>query len=196
MARKGKKEKPPERTEGTAEGAGKEVDAVKGFIFVMIVLILALGVLLIITMSQVDKVDTAIARTRSTARTLARTAREIQGYLKLISESGDKLLIDNPERFFKSIYAQPDVGISDDQVDLTENRPRVNHRQNYTEISWDLSFDRVSLKQVTQFLWGVENKSPKARTLQVSVRREKKQGPETWKADASIGFRIAGKVAR
>jgi hypothetical protein len=168
----------------------QEVDAVKGFIVVMVLLILALGVFIVITMGKLSDYEKSIDSAKRVARDMAKKCFAIQAYLNLMKESGDTMLIKSPERFFGQFYTR--AGVDTAQVTLSDKKDNYNRKDKYTEVYWDIDIRDIDRNQATQFLWGVENRSPKARTLQVSMRRNKKKGEDIWDGRFRIGYRVAG----
>lgn len=171
----------------------QEIDAVKGFIVVMFVLILALTVFIVITSGRLATVEQdGIGRVQRDALKLNTTAQEIQGYLKLIKDSEETVLQKYPERFFGKIYQS--CGIAPGQVTVGPQRDTKNVRQHYTEISWDLDITGITREQAAKFLHGVETDSPKAYAIEASMRRSraKDAGEDQWDARFKIGYRVAG----
>ncbi|MHC4470897.1 MAG: hypothetical protein ACYS99_08015 [Planctomycetota bacterium] len=189
MAKK-QKAKKKKKEKDLSDQPRQEVDAVKGFIVVMIVLIMALGVFIVITMGKLSDYEQSIDTAKKVARTLGKKCFDIQAYLNLMKESGDTILIQSPERFFGQFYTK--AGVDTSQVTLSDKKDTYNRKDKYTEIYWDLDIREINREQAAQFLWGVENRSPKARTLQVSMRRNKKKGEDVWDGRFRIGYRVAG----
>lgn len=194
MIGKKKKSKAKEKKQKEEKLAGprQEVDAVKGFIFVMVLLTIALGVFIIITKGQVEDYEKVLATAESQALPLADLSLKSREFLKLIEDSDDTTLMNYPERFFGSIYGQPDIGISGNQVGLDPQNEYKNKKKKYTEIFWPIHMDNITREQACLFLWGVEAKSPKAKTIELRMRRDPKKGEDKWRADFKIGYRIAG----
>ncbi len=185
------KQKAKKEKEGSAPRG--EVDAVKAFIVVMLVLDVALGVFILITAGKLSDVDRlGLARAKAMAPKMTTTALQIQEYLKLIGDSGETTLLTSPERFFGNIYQS--VGIDPKQVAVGPQKDSVNRRDKYTEYSWDLEVSDITRKQAALFAHGVETSSPKARIIEMTLRRSKKKdAPEdTWDARFKIGYRAAG----
>jgi len=194
MVGKKKKKKPKSKRDQEEKLADprQEVDAVKGFIFVMVLLTVALGVFILITKGQVSDYEEVLATAEDEALPLAELSRKSREFLKLMKDSEDTTLMNNPERFFGAIYGQQDVGVSGRQVSLDSQNEYKNNREKYTEIFWPIHMDDITREQACLFLWGVEAKSPKAKTIEIRMRRDAKKGEDKWRADFKIGYRIAG----
>lgn len=201
MAKKEKKQKQkkgkpkdPKKAGAEKRPSGQEIDAVKGFIVVMFLLILGLGAVIIYTMGDVKKYENGIAQARKLSPNIVKTSLEVQEYLKLIKDTGETVLMNYPERFFGRIYTNPEIGVPKDQVvlrDMKEVKIRRPHK--YMEMSWDIDISSLSRKQAALFLHGVENDSPKAKAIELSMRRSKKKdSPEdTWDGRFVVGYRTA-----
>jgi hypothetical protein len=173
-----------------AEAPRQEVDAVKGFIFVMIILILTLGVFTVITNNQLAEYDQVIQTAKRYTKTFGEQSNDILAYLKLMRDSGDTQLNLYPVKFFGSIYTQRDIGIPPGDV---VTRPRKDYKvrnEGYTEYYWELNVKKLDRRQAELFLWGVENKNPKAKTIELRMRRDEKQGEDAWKGDFKFGYRV------
>jgi hypothetical protein len=171
-----------------------EIDAVKGFIVVMLVLIVALGVFIVITKNELSEYETAIAQSKPQVRKLGTDSLKVRAYLDLIKGSKETVLQNYPEQYFGNIYRSSDIGIPQGRVKLDGPKSERNNREKYTEISWELDFEDVDRKQATLFLYGVEKNSPKARIIEISLRRNRKKDarPDSWDANFSVGYRVAG----
>jgi hypothetical protein len=191
MAKKDKKKK-KEKAEKLS--SGQEIDAVKGFIVVMFLLIIGLGAVIVYTMSDVEKYETGIAQAQKIAPNLVKTSLEVQEYLKLIKDTGETVLMNYPERFFGRIYTNPEIGIPKEQVGLRDMKEvKIRRPHKYMEISWDIDINSLDRKQAALFLHGVETDSPKAKIIELSLRRSRKKGaPEdSWDGRFVIGYRTA-----
>jgi len=188
-----KKEKKKKEKKDSAEPK-QEVDAVKGFIVVMVLLIIALGVFIVITMKQLEVVEQKVAIARNNVVRMGLKSLEVRSYLRLIKDSEERLLINFPERFFGRIYQSPEISIAPSQVTLGAKKDTLNRKMKYREFFWDLDIRDITRKQATLFLHGVENDSPKAKIIEVSLRRARKKDapPDTWDAHFKIGYRVAG----
>jgi len=193
-----KKPKKKKAKDPTAVEAKQEVDAVKGFIIVMVLLIVALGVFIFITTGKLSDFDRGIAQakalTRGSSRTagMGDTALEVRAYLKLMKESGDTLLIESPISFFQRSFGRPEVGIPASKVQVSPRRESVNRKEKYTDYSWVLTIRDVDRCQTALFLYDLESRSPKARTLELTMRRNRKKGDQSWDGTFRIGYRIPG----
>ena len=188
MAKKPKREKKSKKDKNAAPRA--EVDAVKGFIFVMIILILALGVFTVITNNQLADYEQVLQTTKRYTRSFADQANDIRAYLKLMQDSEDTQLRKYPINFFGSIYTQPDIGIPQSDVTTRPMKDTKVRNEGYTEYYWELNIKKIDRTQAARFLWGVENKNPKAKTIEIRMRRDEKQGEDAWKGDFRIGYRV------
>ncbi|MCU0724392.1 MAG: hypothetical protein MUE73_01165 [Planctomycetes bacterium] len=193
MAR-AKKEKPAKKARDEA-ASRTEVDAVKAFIVVMVVLNIALGVFIFITAAKLSEVETkGLDRARRLCagqNGLGFRALQIQEYLKLIADTAETTLLNSPERFFGNIYVRQDI--RPEQVTLGPPKETKNIRDKYTEVYWDIEITGISRQQATLFAHGVEANSPKAKVIELSIRRvKKKDAPEDqWDARYKVGYRIA-----
>ncbi len=194
MARKEKKQKKQKEDAAEKLPSGQEIDAVKGFIVVMFLLIIGLGAVIIYTMGDVKKFETGIAQAERLAPNLVKTSLEVQEYLKLIKDTGETVLMNYPERFFGRIYTNPEIGVPKEQVSLRDMKEvKIRRPHKYMEISWDIDISSLTRKQSCLFLHGVETDSPKAKIIELSMRRSrKKDAPEdTWDGRFVIGYRTA-----
>jgi hypothetical protein len=189
-----KKEKKKKKDKAEKRPSGQEIDAVKGFIVVMFLLIIGLGAVIVYTMSDVEKYETGIAQAQKIAPNLVKTSLEVQEYLKLIKDTGETVLMNYPERFFGRIYTKPEIGIPKEQVGLRDMKEvKIRRPHKYMEISWDIDINSLDRKQSALFLHGVETDSPKAKIIELSLRRSRKKGaPEdSWDGRFVIGYRTA-----
>jgi hypothetical protein len=192
MARE--KKKPAKKTRDEAASPA-EVDAVKAFIVVMVALNIALGVFIWITVSKLSEVESKgldrAKRLCTGPNGLGFRALQIQEYLKLIADSSETTLLNSPERFFGNIYVRQDI--KPDQVTLGPPKETKNIRDKYTEVYWDIEIINISRQQAALFAHGVEANSPKAKIIELQVRRvKKKDAPEDlWDARFKVGYRVA-----
>jgi hypothetical protein len=192
--KKPKKEKPSKKGASEQLPSGQEIDAVKAFIVVMFLLILGLCAVIVYTMGDVTKYEGGIAQARKLAPNLVKTSLEVQEYLKLIKDTGETVLMNYPERFFGRIYTTPEIAVPKEQVllrDMKEVKIRRPHK--YMEMSWDIDITGLTRNQAALFLHGVETDSPKAKAIELSMRRSrKKDAPEdTWDGRFVVGYRTA-----
>ena len=192
MARSKKEKRPKEKKEKDPAAAKQEIDAVKGFIFVMILLIVALGVFILITNKQLSRYEDYLSEMTGGTRALGLKSLEVGQYLTLIGDKDETVLLKYPLRFFQNRYRASDVQIREDQVSINRKREQPNKREQYTEISWTLDIKGLNRQQAGQFLWGVEDKSAKARTIELRMSRDAKAGEDVWNGSFRIGYRIAG----
>jgi hypothetical protein len=191
MAKKPKKEK--KKKERDPATPRQEIDAVKGFIFVMILLIVALGVFIFITNGKLGEYEDELARIKSQTRGLALKSLEVGQYLKLIGEGDETVLLNYPSRFFMNRYRTSEVNVREEQVAINRRRDTPNRREQYTEIAWPIEMTGINRRQAGLFLWGVEEKSAKARTIELRMTRDRKRAAEDiWKGTFKIGYRVAG----
>ena len=197
MARKEKKQKKQKAQKKDSPEklpSGQEIDAVKGFIVVMFLLILGLGAVIIYTMSDVNKLETGIAQAERLAPNLVKTSLEVQEYLKLIKDTGETVLMNYPERFFGRIYTKSEIAVPKGQVSLDDKKEaKIRRPHKYMEISWDIDIGSLTRKQAALFLHGVESDSPKAKIIELSMRRSRKKGApkDTWDGRFVVGYRTA-----
>ena len=184
-AKKNKAEKDPDAPK-------PEVDAVKGFIFVMIILTVALGVFQFVKSGELSEVENDLRSARANGPRVRDMSNEIQAYLDLIRNSEETVLLKNPETFFKNIYSSNDVRAPDKDVTVGKKEDQRNAKDRYTEYYWDIDIRNLDRRAVAAFMWWVENKSPKAKSIDVLVRRQaKKDETEVWDGRFRIGYRIA-----
>ena len=88
MAKKPKKQKKKDKSAATAK---QEIDAVKGFIFVMILLIVALGVFIVITNNRLTRYDDSLAAIKQSTRPMGLRALEVEQYLKMIDNKDEEI---------------------------------------------------------------------------------------------------------
>lgn len=203
MARKEKKPKQDKKAKPGKTGktekseklpSGQEIDAVKGFIVVMFLLILGLGAVIIYTMGDVSKYEKGVAQARQLSPTIVKNSLEVQEYLKLIKDTGETVLMNFPERFFGRIYTNPEIGVPKEQVLLRDMKDvTIRRPYKYKEFSWDIDISSLTRKQAALFLHGIEIDSPKAKAIELSMRRSrKKDAPEdTWDGRFVVGYRTA-----
>ena len=190
MAKKPKEKKAKKEKDPAA--AKQEIDAVKGFIFVMILLILALGVFIVITNKKLGQYEDYLSQMKKGSRSLGLKSLEVKQYLTLIGDTDETVLLRYPLRFFQNRYRASEVGIREEQVTINRKKEQPNKREQYTEISWTLDIAGLNRRQAGLFLWGVEEKSAKARTIEMTMRRDEKKGEDFWKGTFKIGYRVAG----
>jgi hypothetical protein len=186
-AKKEKQEKEP-------RPAGQEIDAVKGFIVVMFLLILGLGAVIIYTVSDLNKYEVGLKQAERGAPAIVKTAQEVQEYLKLIKDTGETVLMNSPERFFGRIYTHPEIDIDKAGVALQDvKEAKIRKPYKYMEISWDIDINALTRKQAALFLHGIESDSPKAKVIELSMRRSRQRdAPEgVWDGRFVIGYRVA-----
>ena len=176
-----------------ADAPKHEVDAVKSYIYVMLVFILALGVFLFIRLGDLDEVQTDLANLKSFGSKVRSQSQEIQAYLDLIKNSQETVLMKNPTQFFTAIYRGEDIRIQDKNVTIPPMRDQKNLRDRYTEYYWDIDIRSLNRKQAAHFMHGVESLSPKAKSIDASLRRNDKDktGEDSWDATFRVGYRTA-----
>jgi hypothetical protein len=184
--------KPKEKKEKVPAAGKPEIDAVKGFIFVMILLIVALGVFIVITNQKLSKYEDYLAQVKKGSRSLGLKSLEVKQYLTLIGDTDETVLLKYPLRFFQNRYRASEVGIREEQVTINRKKEQPNKKEQYTEISWTLDINGLNRRQAGLFLWGVEEKSAKARTIEMTMRRDEKKKEDFWKGTFKIGYRVAG----
>ncbi len=192
MAKKPKKQKKKDKSAATAK---QEIDAVKGFIFVMILLIVALGVFIVITNNRLTRYDDSLAAIKQSTRPMGLRALEVEQYLKMIDNKDEKVLLNYPLRFLQNRYRAIEVGVREEQVSINRRKEQPNRKEQYTEISWTLDIKGINRDQASKFLWGVEEKSAKARTVELSMRRDNRKGEtqtDSWNGTFKVGYRVAG----
>lgn len=194
MATKKPKKGGKKKKEKDPDAPKHEVDPVKSFIYVMIVFILALGVFVIIRMGDLDQVESDLANARSLRPKVRTESLEIQAYLDLIKNSGETELLRNPTTFFTSIYQSGDVRVPDKDVQIPQRRETKNVKDRYWEYYWDIAIDNVNREQLAQFMRWVEIKSPKAKSIELSLRRRNTKdlsAEDNWDAVVKVGYRTA-----
>ena len=190
MVKKEKKKK--EKKEKDPAATKQEVDAVKGFIFVMILLIVALGVFIVITNQKLGRYENYLEIIEREVRGLGMRSLQVKQYLTLINDKDEKVLINYPRRFFQNRYRASGVGVRDDQVTINPRKDVPVKREKYTEVSWTLDIKGINRQQAGEFLYSVEEKSAKARTIALDMRRDAKKGEDIWNGGFKIGYRVAG----
>ncbi|MEN8149788.1 MAG: hypothetical protein ABFS86_08180 [Planctomycetota bacterium] len=189
-----KREKKPKK-EKSAAAAKQEIDAVKGFIFVMILLIVALGVFIVITKQRLTRYDDNLAYIKGSTRALGLRSLEVEQYLALIGKKDETVLLTYPSRFFQNRYRASEVGVLEEQVEINKRKTQPNRKERYTEISWTLDIKGINRDQASKFLWGVEERSAKARTIELSMRRDQRKSEgqaDFWNGTFKIGYRKTG----
>jgi len=190
MAKKPKDKKQKKKQDPAAKK--QEIDAVKGFIFVMFLLIIALGVFIVITNKNLGKYENYLAEMKSGTRALGLKSLEVKQYLGLIEDSDEKVLLNYPLRFFQNRYRASEVGIREEQVSINRRKSQPNKKERYTEVSWTLDMKGINRRQTGLFLWGVEEKSAKAKTIELRMGRDPKKAEDFWNGSFRIGYRTAG----
>ena len=195
MAKKEKKDKKGKKPEIEAEH--HEIDAVKGFIVVMLLLIVALAVFIFYTRGKLSDVNLALDRARAAAQDLGDKSIEVEAYLGLIKDTGETVLMLYPNRFFGNIYTKSEIGIAKEQVSLRDLKETPVRRPfRYTESSWDLDISGIDRRQAALVLHGVETESLKAKVIELRLRRKRsRDAPEEedlWDAAFTVGYRTAG----
>jgi hypothetical protein len=176
---------------GARRGGGSgEIDAVKTFIVIMLVLTLGLGgYSFFVLRSKRADLDAANARARKQCERVIVLRREISRYLEAYAKAKEEGGISSPEAYFRRVCQLS--GISEGQMTPDYDRESARTRGDYREIYCLISLKDVTWDQVMKFMWYVEHQSPKYRILEIdSLQRvNQKSSEDQWKTVFRAAYR-------
>jgi hypothetical protein len=168
---------------------GGEIDTIKAFIVIMIVLTVGLaGYTFLHLRGKLDELQKANARSKRQIETILQQREELTRYLKAYGDAKAKGGIASPEEYFASVLSQS--GIPDRSMKLTPGR-ESGHSKEYQEVYAAISLDGVTWDQIIRFMWNTEHNSPKYRILSIDSlsRIESKEQSGLWKITLKAAFR-------
>jgi hypothetical protein len=178
-----------------AERPGSEMDVLKFYIWLMLVMTLALLGFYWSVWNDVDTVRRSIAQGQAWKKEFAKNEAEIGQMLKVYETNNEEQAREAPETWFSTIWRSR--GINDASVGMGPWKlpPRFDAKGKYYEEQIDMKFNPKSplaRQSILEFLHKIESSSTRLRVIELDVRRADKDAyDDKWAGGATIGYRHA-----
>lgn len=175
-----------------------EIDVLKFYIWLMVVLTLALGGIFWKIWSDLDAVRANLKLGRSYASEKADgfggMQGEIQGMLGVYKNNKEDIARDSPLTWFSGIWRRAGIPDASMQSGAWKVPPDYNAKGKFAEERIEMAFlQRAPLprKQIAQFCHAIESNSTRLRIIELEVRRTDKDNFEKdeWSGKCIVGFR-------
>ncbi len=179
-----------------AAGSRSEMDVLKFYIWLMLVMTVALAAFFWKVWSDLDEVNANLAFGRKSMGEFAQEKREIKGMLDVYTSNKEDVARDAPQTWFSNIWRR--CGIPDASMHPGAWRFPAdwNVKGKFYEERIDMTFDRrapLARQAIAQFVHAVEASSTRLRVIELELARTDKEDFEKdqWGGKAVIGYRHA-----
>jgi hypothetical protein len=179
-----------------AERPQSEVDVLKFYIWLMVVMTLAVAVLLWKFWSDVDGLQKSLQQGTTMKKTFERLEGQIQGRIGVYRGNKEDIARDAPETWFAMIWRRR--GINDASMRLGAWKKPATYvaKGKYVEEQIEMNFDPkapLPRQSIAEFCHEVEKSSTSLRVIQLEIRRTSKEDydKDEWSGKSMIGYRHA-----
>jgi len=178
-------------------GAPKnEMDVLKFYIWLMVVLTLALGIFFWKVWSDLDTTRKNLQQGGVFRKEFAEMQSKISGMLNVYRNNKEDIARDAPQTWFSSIWRRCNIADPSMQPGAWKVPPDFNAKGKYYEEQIDMGFNvrsPLTREAIAKFCHEVEKSSTRLRVLVLEVRRTDKDAFEKdeWAGKAVIGYRHA-----
>ncbi len=177
---------------------GPELDVLKFYIWLMVVMTVVLGVLFWFMWKGVEETRKTVAQGRSWLKEYAEAKVEIQGMLNVYKNNKEDEARERPLTWFSSIWRRK--GIPETSITIGagawKDPPDYRAKGNYEEEKIELKFqqkDPLTREQIAAFCHEVERSSTRLRIIELELHRASKDNMEEdrWYGKVLVGYRHA-----
>jgi hypothetical protein len=181
-----------------ADRPRSEMDVLKFYIWLMLVMTVALAVFFWIVSSDLDDTRKNLQQGQTWTKEFADEASEIQAMLNVHATNKEDAARDNPLSWFANVWRSR--GINDQsivpQAWAVPPRSDTKGSMRYYEENIDVQFNSrapLTRQQIAEFCHEVEKRSTRLRILELDVRRVDRDtfDKDAWTGKAKIGYRHA-----
>ena len=171
-----------------------EMDLVKFYIWLFLVLTLALAGFFWITRNEIDATEKSLRQGQSWLKEFALQQAEIQGMLNVYKNNKEDVARDAPMTWFSTAWNRRGINGNSMQPGAWKVPPRYDARGKFSEETIDMSFNpKVPLprQSIVEFCHEVEKSSTRLRILELDVRRTDKDNfdKDEWAGKAVVAYR-------
>lgn len=173
-----------------------EMDVLKFYIWLMVVMTLALGGFYWKVWSDVDATQTNLRQGQTWKKDFETMQAEIQGMLNVHRNNKEDIARDAPQTWFSSIWRRRGINDASMQPGAWKVPPSFNARGKYYEEQIDMSFNSKSplpRQSIAEFCHEIEKSSTRLRIIELDIRRTDKDNYEKdeWAGKVTVGYRHA-----
>jgi len=175
--------------------AGDELDVVKVYIWVMVVMTVVLLGVVWYTSGQVTDTQKKVASAEKSFTPFAETKQEIQSMLNVYTANREDEARLQPNTWFSRVWQRK--GINDQSMRPQAWTEKFNARGNFDENSIELKFDNknpLTRQQIGQLCHEIERESTRLRLIELKLRRAGRKDSydeDAWSGSVVVGYRKA-----
>jgi hypothetical protein len=179
------------------EAAGDELDVLKVYVWVMLVMSVALSVALWFMHRRVQTAQKFNASAQDKLVDFAAAKSEIVAMLTVYRDNNEDQARTSPNTWFSNVWRSTGIEDSSIKMGAWDNPPRYDNKGKYWEENIRIVIENrqpLTRQKVAEFCHEVERASTRLRILSLDLRRaNKKEGLETdqWSGRITFGYRRA-----
>jgi len=176
-------------------GGGGEIDALKWFIWGMLVVSVLGGGAIWWFQKQTTALRASIESTKGAMRELAASKGEIVAMVGAFKKNREDVARDQPLTWFSEIWKRKGIDNASMDPDKWKDPPEIAPDGSYVEEKYSIGFKRTNplrREQIGQFLHDVEHSSSRLRILTLTVSRAGRDETieqDEWTGKCEIGYR-------
>ena len=174
--------------------AKNELDVLKYFIWLMLVMTLALGVVYWIVRNELQATRANVQSGDAARKEFAQIESEIQSMLNVYRTNKEDIARDSPGVWFSNTWRRR--GIPDTSMSPGSWKSDFNVRGKFYEERIEMAFNPkapLSRQSIAEFCHEIEKSSTRLRVMELDIRRTNKDDfdKDEWAGKATIGYRHA-----
>jgi hypothetical protein len=173
-----------------------DMDVLKFYIWLMVVMTLALGGFFWHVWSKLDSTRSNLQQGVNSVKEFEIQQAEIQGMLNVYKNNKEDVARDSPMTWFSNIWNRCGINANSLTPTTWKAPPRFDAKGKFYEEQFDIAVNAktpLTRELVAKFCHEIEKSSTRLRILELTVGRADKDGLEKddWQGKISIGYRHA-----
>jgi len=179
-----------------ADRPTSEMDVLKFYIWLMVVMTLALGGFFWHVWSKLEATKANLQQGANLVKDFEQQQAEIQNMLHVYGTNKEDVARDSPMTWFSNIWNRCGINANNLQPGVWKVPPRFDAKSKFYEEQIDMTVNAktpLSREVVAKFCHEIEKSSTRLRILELNINRADKDGLEKddWAGKISIGYRHA-----
>jgi hypothetical protein len=171
-----------------------EMDVLKFYIWLMVVMTLALAGFFWKIWSDLDRTTTNLKVGQTSAKDFAERGAEIQAMLGVYKNSKEDEARDSPNTWFARVWSRRGINGLSIVPTTWKVPPDYNAKGKFSEERIDMGFNSkapLTREQIAEFCHEIEKSSTRLRVIELEVRRAEKDkfDSDEWAGKAIVGYR-------
>jgi hypothetical protein len=179
---------------GDDTGPGDELDLLKVFVWLMLVMTVALAVVWFVVKTKREDAEQLFQSGKRQMAQLAEEKGDIQAMLKVYETNSEDLARNEPLSWFSKIWQSKGITRENIQLGVWRDPPEYKQKGGYIEESIGMKVQRrnpLPRRKIAEFCHAIEQQSARIRVIELKLIRPDKGtfDSDLWYGDLKVGYR-------